>query len=371
MTETELINEQEFGMVDKVRKDLLIVVLIKFICDYCISSSIDMYGNVIKVLIRLNLLHKIILDIKYNHIKEILYSNLNTLFNTLSKEPINKKTLDCSIISLPNLPKKIYKNLLIEKQIGEGGESEVYLVRHITDKQVYALKVSEYRATSKWNTELSIISKLNHINIIRYYTSWIDFDFRNKNSKSYLYTQVELCDVTLSEYLFTENPSFDIKINIIKQIIDGLLYLHTNNVIHRDIKCENILIKKLIDTIQVKISDFGSSKILSTKDLHTTLPSDNDLGTHFYVSPELIKNEDYNNKTDIYSFGIVMYVILSNFKTKMEEILCLEKLTHNNVILPEIQNRDFFINLIKTCIHPNQNERPDTENIKSLLENLT
>ena len=348
MSELNIIynNEHEYSMFEETKKDLLIVILIQYICDNINKGYSSAYKYIIKKLIKIGILQKNICDSKFDTIKNNLYYNIAYLFNNKYIESIQ----------IPTLPIQIYKNLIIGQRIGCGAESEVYKVKHTTDKNNYALKVTKYNSNIKWNTEISILSKLNNDNIIRYYNSWIDYDFNNKNKNIYLYTQVELCDMNLTSYLLKYKPNLKTKINIIKQIANGLHYIHNNNIIHRDIKCDNILVKILDDNLIIKISDFGCSKYADNI-TNNILPSTNDLGTIYFISPELLNNEEYNINTDIYSLGVLIFLLLSEFKTQMETDIILQNLNENNIPLSDIENKIFFVELIKNCIKKNQNDR--------------
>lgn len=88
------------------------------------------------------------------------------------------------------------------------------------------------------------------------------------------------------------------------QIIFGLKYLHYNNIIHRDIKCSNIFLDQYDN---IKIGDFGTSKIL-TEYLNY---GQTQIGTPYYMAPEIFKRIRYTNKVDIWSLGIVLYELIT------------------------------------------------------------
>jgi calcium-dependent protein kinase len=106
---------------------------------------------------------------------------------------------------------------------------------------------------------------------------------------------------------------------IIHQILLGLNYMHKKNMIHRDIKPENILLQNdSLKNIVVKITDFGFAKCFDPSEgqLHQTL------GSPLYMAPEIVKKIPYDQKVDIWSLGIIMYILLSGkppFKGKTKE----------------------------------------------------
>src|SRR5699024_9349676 len=110
---------------------------------------------------------------------------------------------------------------------------------------------------------------------------------------------------TLSEYIQENRPlNIDTVLNFTKQIIDGIKHAHDTNIVHRDIKPQNILVEK---DKTLKILDFGIAKALS----ETTMTQTNHvLGTVQYLSPEQARGDVTDNGTDIYSIGVVLYEML-------------------------------------------------------------
>ena len=106
---------------------------------------------------------------------------------------------------------------------------------------------------------------------------------------------------SLKSYIANLNLSFDEVLTISSQIANGLKCLHSLGIIHRDIKLENIV----HTSNGFRLIDFGLSTIISSSE--STLDS---YGTITYMSPEIIKKEKYNNKADIWSFGVVVYILL-------------------------------------------------------------
>ena len=95
---------------------------------------------------------------------------------------------------------------------------------------------------------------------------------------------------------------------VMKQVLEGLAYLHARNVAHRDLKLENILLARKNDLSHIKIVDFGLSK-------HTTGMMSSVLGTPQFVSPEMLnrKVKTYGKYVDMWSAGVLLYIFLSGF----------------------------------------------------------
>jgi serine/threonine protein kinase len=126
-------------------------------------------------------------------------------------------------------------------------------------------------------------------------------------------------------------------------------YLHHLKIIHRDLKTENIL---LTDDLQVKITDFGISKLLN--DMIKTNCSTQRVGTPFFMAPEVIKSNVYNHKCDVFSFGIIMFIVLTQInedsmypetKENIEYLISTEK-NFRPVIPENIFNNSKFVDFI-------------------------
>lgn len=125
-------------------------------------------------------------------------------------------------------------------------------------------------------------------------------------------------------------------INYFSQICEGMKYCHDKKLLHRDIKSQNIF---LTSDGKVKIGDFGISKILeSTKENVKTL-----VGTPWYLSPEIIENQWYNLKSDIYALGVVLYELWTQkhpFKAESIHALAIKIVTGEYEQIPEVYSQD-------------------------------
>ncbi|OHS98450.1 Serine/threonine-protein kinase HT1 [Tritrichomonas foetus] len=146
----------------------------------------------------------------------------------------------------------------------------------------------------------------------------------------------------------------------------GMQYLHSHKIIHRDLKTQNVLIDE--NNLPV-IADFGSSRKQETSRAMTGL-----FGTTHYMAPEFIQGEEYNEKVDVYSFGLILWEML----TKKVPFSGLEsaQVIYTVVIQqsrPPIPSKTppNLAKLIECCWSPNANERPSFERITPLFENGT
>ena len=194
----------------------------------------------------------------------------------------------------------------IVKQLGKGSYGTVYVVRSKLDMNTYVMKKMELNhlkenQQKECYREVSILRKVSHPNIIKYYSSFLE-----NESLCIIMEYAELGDLyTLIKHYKRHQKFFEeiLLWRIAFEVLNGLEYLHSNNIIHRDIKCLNLFLSK---DHHVKIGDLGVSTITSLGGMHCTR-----VGTPLYLSPELVKQVPYDYKTDIWSFGCSLYHLAS------------------------------------------------------------
>ena len=194
----------------------------------------------------------------------------------------------------------------IIKQLGKGSYGTVYTVKSKLDSNIYVMKKMELNHLKESQQrecyrEVSILRKVSHPNIIKYYASFLE-----NESLCIIMEYAELGDLyTLIKHYKRHQKFFDeiLLWRIAYEILTGLEYLHSNNIIHRDIKCLNLFLSK---DHHVKIGDLGVSTISALGGMHCTR-----VGTPLYLSPELVKQIPYDYKTDIWSFGCSLYHLAS------------------------------------------------------------
>ena len=189
------------------------------------------------------------------------------------------------------------------KKIGKGSFGSVYLVKRKKDSKIYALKsvilsnLSKNQQESSVN-EVRILASVHHQNVISYKEAFWDDNTSSLNivmefaDDGDLYTKIK--KMKEEKIFFEEKTIWDYTI----QIIQGLKSLHDKNIMHRDLKSENIFLTK---KHKCKIGDMNVSKVLKEKLLMTQT------GTPYYASPEVWMNKPYSFKSDLWSIGCVIY----------------------------------------------------------------
>lgn len=224
----------------------------------------------------------------------------------------------------------------IIEEIGSGGMAYVYKARDIVLNRFVAIKVLKEEFTKdqdfidKFKQESMSAARLNHKNIVNIYDTGVDEDI-------YFIVMELVTGRTLSEMIEEENPIPVGKVlDISLQICEALEHAHSNGVVHRDIKPHNILVNKYN---LVKVADFGIARAVTNK---TITNNDNTLGSVNYLSPEQARGGYVDEKSDIYSLGIVMYELLTGelpFKGDSPISIAL-KHVNERVMAPSLINKD-------------------------------
>ncbi|KAL3640473.1 hypothetical protein CASFOL_015441 [Castilleja foliolosa] len=237
---------------------------------------------------------------------------------------------DIGFVSIPGLPVRFdYKELAIategfKNQIGSGGFGTVYkgTLHDGTDVAVKKITCMGSRANKEFLTEIAVIGKIHHVNLVRLKgfcayrgQRFLVYEFMSRGS--------------LDRTLFNREPILEWRerYEIALGMARGLSYLHTgceHKILHCDVKPENIL---LHDNSQVKISDFGLSKLLSPEQssLFTTMR-----GTRGYLAPEWLTSSSISDKTDVYSYGMVLLEIVRGKKNSSVQQMPSNNNNNNN-----------------------------------------
>ncbi|KAJ8012974.1 hypothetical protein DPEC_G00048450 [Dallia pectoralis] len=200
----------------------------------------------------------------------------------------------------------VMNQYVLVRQIGEGAFGKAFLVRdrykdvagdsQCVVKEINLSKMSPREKVSS-KKEVTLLAKMKHPNVVTFFKS-----FQESTS---LYIVMEYCDggdlmkkISMQRGLpFPEEQIVDWFV----QICLGLKHIHDRKVLHRDIKSQNIFLTK--NGMKAKLGDFGIARMLNnTMELARTC-----VGTPYYLSPEICENRPYNNKTDIWSLGCVLY----------------------------------------------------------------
>ncbi len=248
-----------------------------------------------------------------------------------------------------------YDNYFKIEKIGiGGGGNSVYIVKNLNTGKKFALKkiIINNDCPEEMQgclNEINIFKQLNHPYLIKYEDSFLH---KNKICIIMEYAEDKDLETKIKNY---KSKNLKIPENEIwkyfLQIISGISYLHSNKIIHRDIKGQNILLSKG----NVKIGDFGTSKRMENTNSFT----DTSLGTPLFLSPEICKGKPYNFKSDNWMIGCVLFQLMNlEYPFKGNNLPILMKHIIENPI-PEIifDYSDELKFLVKNLLKKNMDER--------------
>uniref|UniRef100_A0A8C1H248 Protein kinase containing Z-DNA binding domains n=1 Tax=Cyprinus carpio carpio TaxID=630221 RepID=A0A8C1H248_CYPCA len=263
-------------------------------------------------------------------------SNMWSLNEEWSEGSFSQESDSCLQDGKPGSHSELFEMIT---ELGDGGYGCVYKVKHKIDGKIYALK--KVILTRKADSEVKALAQLEHPNIVRYITSWHGPNIwtsnqqRNQvsNSRTYLFIQMEFCEGgTLTDWIQARNHMEKQRTTaeihkIFSEIITGVEFIHANNLIHRDLKPDNILFGA---DGKVKIGDFGLVAA-QTDQNGDPIERSKRKGTPPYMSPEQKNKKNYDEKTDIFPLGLVWFEMIWEIYTASER----EKLW------PDLRNQRF------------------------------
>ncbi|MEW5302088.1 MAG: hypothetical protein WDW36_004898 [Sanguina aurantia] len=258
------------------------------------------------------------------------------------------------------MARSTYEDFLIKEKIGSGSYGVVYKVIRKVDRLVYAMKEIDLQGMTRKEQEecireVRVLSSLESDFIIKYYDSFLE---RGK-----------LCIITeyagngnLHDYIKREKQCLpeDLIWKLYIQILLGLNHMHSKKILHRDIKTLNVF---LDDNLNVKLGDMGVAKILSSN----TNFAKTIVGTPYYLSPELCEDKPYNEKSDVWALGVVLYECCTKrhpFDADNQGALILKILRGK---FPPVQGYSPEVtDIIKRCLTQSASRRPNTYKMLTL-----
>ncbi|XP_034824939.1 serine/threonine-protein kinase Nek8-like [Maniola hyperantus] len=206
-------------------------------------------------------------------------------------------------------------NLRVLKTIGKGTYGNVYLCEKQDDTLTIIkdielnIKLQDHKQDIA--NEIKILSTLRHPNIITFYRCYY-LDNHVMISMEYATSG------NLAEYMYQRYPKLINQQEVFFffcQVLLGVNYIHKLNIIHRDLKAENILLTGQ-NGVLVKIGDFGISKMLASAKKTSTV-----IGTPYYLAPELCEGKPYDTKSDVWALGCLLYEMCTHRRAFEAETL--------------------------------------------------
>ncbi|GJQ14531.1 hypothetical protein GpartN1_g6322.t1 [Galdieria partita] len=250
--------------------------------------------------------------------------------------------------------------------IGQGGFGQVYKARFrgttVAVKTISAMALVNQNAIKEFQSEVAVLCTLRHPNVILFMGActrpphlFIVTEFMSKGT---------LFDI-LHRYRVAVNWSLMKRMAM--DVCRGMTYLHASKLLHRDLKSSNLM---LDDHFTVKVGDFGLTRLIATQ---TQGPMTGQCGTFQYMAPEVLANQPYSEKADVYSFGIILWEMVAKqlpyygIQPMQVAVAVLSKQMRPplppNCPAPLSQ-------LIQLCWHQDPNRRPSFPEIMKLLEQM-
>lgn len=207
-----------------------------------------------------------------------------------------------------NIGKKLDGRYELLELIGVGGMADIYKAKDITEERTVAVKIlkNEFAASEdflrRFRNESKAIALLSHKNIVKIY----DVGFTDKIQ----YIVMEYIDgITLTEYIERQGVlKWRDAIHFTTQILRALQHAHDRGIVHRDVKSQNVM---LLSDGTIKVMDFGIARF--NRETDKTM-SEKAIGSVHYISPEQARGEVTDEKSDIYSVGVMLYEMLTGEK---------------------------------------------------------
>lgn len=266
---------------------------------------------------------------------------------------------------------KEYEN---KKAIGHGQYGQVCIVAHKKTGRFYAAKIArdKFKKSSdakNCEREITVLSKVDHPACVKFYGySPTDFDDR----------KIPIIVTELIPNGSIQNMLHNVRANKAPEqwnktkiliniygIASGMEYLHSKNIIHRDLKSDNVL---LDSNFYPKIADFGFSKIFETE--YESYQSMNG-GTIPYMAPEILTSNHYNTKVDVYAYSIILYEILTNLVpySDIQQFTLVAKKVSAGYRPPVPNSVPFaYRELMTSCWAPNPEDRPEFSSIINTID---
>jgi calcium/calmodulin-dependent protein kinase I len=200
----------------------------------------------------------------------------------------------------------------IGQKLGTGGFAIVRKCKKRSDGKVYALKVINKKNLGAddlqvLELEVNVMRQVSHDNIVRLHEV---FDSRTKMCLVLdLLEGGELFDRIISLGHFTEKQAAQ----SFREMVSALEYLHERHIVHRDLKPENLLFETRAEDAKMKLIDFGLAGMCKDKSCSTPC------GTPNYVAPEILRRQPYATQADMWSAGVILYIILCGFPPFYDE----------------------------------------------------
>ncbi|KAF7088257.1 hypothetical protein CFC21_091383 [Triticum aestivum] len=256
------------------------------------------------------------------------------------------------------------KLLKFGNKVASGSNGDLYrgsyCIQDVAIKVVRPERISAdmYRDFAQ---EVYIMRKVRHRNVVQFIGAC------TRQPNLYIITDF-MSGGSVYDYLHKKGSSFKLPeiLRVATDISKGMSYLHQNNIIHRDLKTANLLMD---ENKVVKVADFGVARVKDTSGVMTA-----ETGTYRWMAPEVIEHKPYDHKADVFSFGIVLWELLTgkipyDYLTPLQAAIGVVQKGIRPTIPKDTNPK--LAELLQKCWHRDSAERPDFSQILEILQRLS
>lgn len=257
-------------------------------------------------------------------------------------------------------PRMEFDGYNIIRNIHSSSRSHIYLAVDIESKEKVIIKApsvdlrEDAAYLERFLMEEWIARRINNAHVLK--------SGLQKRKHNYLYITTEFIEgITLSQWMIDHpNPDIESVRNIIEQIAKGLRAFHRQEMLHQDLRPNNIMIDQ---TGTVKIIDFGSTQVAGLREITTPLSQQNILGTAQYTAPEYFLGETGTTRSDMFSLGVIAYQMLSGrlpygaMVARAQTKSAQRKLNYQSVLDDNRTIPVWIDEAIKKCVNPDPYKR--------------
>lgn len=259
-------------------------------------------------------------------------------------------------------PRMVFDGYEIIRNIHFSSRSHIYLALDLDSGEQVIIKApsvdmrDDAAYLERFLMEEWIAKRINNAHVLKACSQ--------TRKRNYLYIATEFVDgMTLSQWMIDNpNPEIETVRNIVEQIAKGLRAFHRQEMLHQDLRPNNIIIDQ---TGTVKIIDFGSALVAGLREISTPLNQQHILGTAQYTAPEYFLGEPGTTRSDMFSLGVITYQMLSGrlpygaLVARAQTKSAQRKLVYQSVLDDERTIPAWINEAIKKCVHPEPYKRYD------------
>ena len=264
-------------------------------------------------------------------------------------------------------------------RVAQGGMARIYKAEQLPLGRIVALKLllpprdpfeDDPMFQKRFFLEASTCAKFTHPNTVTIF----DYGY-NEDDKTFYMVMEFVEGRTLADALRDDGPFPPVRaLTIAIEIVRSLEEAHQHKVVHRDLKPANIMLVDTVEGERVKVLDFGIAKVLQHETLNMTM-EDSILGTPRYMSPEQVRSEQVDERTDLYAMGIILFEMICGHPPYRGKQTMGTLLMHINSKIPSVRQHspwpnlpDPLVEIIESCLAKSADERPrSSSELKQLL----